>query len=500
MFLALITLLTSLVISGVSIYYSVSGLAAIFAAAAVPIIIMGASLEVGKLVTALWLHRNWKTAPLALKTYLMIATLVLMFITSIGIFGFLSRAHIEQTAGIGTVSTQIEQLNLDIRLEQDKIDNNRKIIAQLDTAVNNLLQGSATQSQQTRTGNAQQASNLATQATRLRQQQNTERTKLQTEITEANNKIAELNRKKLELDQKIKNIETEVGPIKYIAQFVYGTEAGTNKDLLEKAVTWLILIIIFVFDPLAVLLLIASQISWMEATARWRAKRDAKQASTVPAPVEIVKEESKITVDDKKDVANVTSDHNADRNVPALPQPVVDETKVSAFPTPVNSQITDSVTQAAPVKEQLNVEAWNKMIEEAEKAAIEEKIIKEPKLKKKRILHDENRGPTVESGKEIVTGYVQNSEQSGETIWKRVRHSRNIFKPMDILYNEYQNNGFNDLQFTDQELQDPEIQQLTSYIEAVKAKQMKLDDIPIEYREKLAKLIVGDDLNTSNTP
>jgi len=278
LFLALLTLLISLIISGVAVYYSVSGLAAIFSAAAIPIIIMGASLETGKLITALWLHRNWKQAPLALKSYFIIATFILMFITSIGIFGFLSRAHIEQTAGIGSVSTQIEQLNLDIRLEQDKIDNNRKIITQLDAAVNNLLQGSATQSQQTRANSAQQASNLATQATRLRQQQNAERTRLQTEITASSNRIADLNRQKLQFEQQIRNIETEVGPIKYIAQFVYGNEARDNKELLEKSVTWLILIIIFVFDPLAVLLLIASQISFHNALQARRERKLAKEA------------------------------------------------------------------------------------------------------------------------------------------------------------------------------------------------------------------------------
>ena len=323
MFLALLTLLISLVISGVAVFYSVSGLAAIFSAAAVPIIIMGASLEIGKLITALWLHRNWKAAPLVLKSYFAIATLVLMFVTSIGIFGFLSRAHIEQTAGIGTVGVQIEQLNLDIRLEQDKIDNNRKIITQLDAAVNNLLQGSATQSQQTRANSAQQASNLATQATRLRQQQNAERTRLQTEITAASNRIADLNRQKLQLDQQIRNIETEVGPIKYIAQFVYGTQARSDKELLEKAVTWLILIIIFVFDPLAVLLLIASQISFHHAMQARREKKLAKEAKKNHV-------EPQITIPNSE-------------NLP------LQESKVSAFPVPVNSQITDSVTQSLPL-------------------------------------------------------------------------------------------------------------------------------------------------------
>lgn len=348
MFLAFITLLTSLVISGVAIYYSVSGLAAIFSAAAIPIIIMGASLEIGKLVTALWLHRNWKTAPFVLKTYLMIATLVLMLITSIGIFGFLSRAHIEQTAGIGTVSTQIETLRLDIQLEQDKIDNNRRIIAQLDAAVNNLLQGSATQSQQTRTGNAQQASNLATQATRLRQQQNAERTRLQNEITAAAGRVAELNRQKLQFEQQIRNIETEVGPIKYIAQFVYGNDASSDKDLLEKSVTWLILIIIFVFDPLAVLLLIASQISWMEATARWRAKKQSpieKKVEPVIVSVPAAKEPEVVHPEEKKVIEPIasTTDIPEPETVPA--QAVAEEPPVSSSALTVNTQITDAVTQ-----------------------------------------------------------------------------------------------------------------------------------------------------------
>lgn len=380
MFLAFVTLLTSLVISSVAIYYSVSGLAAIFAAAAIPIIIMGASLEVGKLVTALWLHRNWKTAPLVLKTYLMIATVVLMLITSIGIFGFLSRAHIEQTAGIGTVSTQIEKINLDIQLEQDKINNNRQIIAQLDTAVNNLLQGSATQSTQTRANSAQQASNLATQATRLRQQQNAERTRLQNEITAASGKVAELNRQKLQLEQQIRNIETEVGPIKYIAQFVYGSEADGNKDLLEKAVTWLILIIIFVFDPLAVLLLIASQISWMEATARWREKRNKKLAANTQEilkeePVVVQRVEPTIAAEPKKEDINpevtVVSENKI---INAKETPLVDEPKVAAFPTPVNSQITDSVTQTKPV---VKVETKNTLDD------IKIEVTQEPTVKKK---------------------------------------------------------------------------------------------------------------------
>ena len=98
MLLGILTFLSALTISAVAIYYSVAGLAAIFAAAVIPIIIMGVSLEVGKLVTAVWLHRHWSRAAWWLKTYLSIAVIVLMFITSMGIFGFLSKAHIEQTS------------------------------------------------------------------------------------------------------------------------------------------------------------------------------------------------------------------------------------------------------------------------------------------------------------------------------------------------------------------------------------------------------------------
>ena len=108
MFMAILTLLTALSISAVAIYYSIAGLAAIFAAAAVPIMIMGTVLEVGKLVTASWLYQNWKAAGLAIKTYLSIAVVVLMLITSMGIFGFLSKAHVEQSS-LG--STQQVKLN-----------------------------------------------------------------------------------------------------------------------------------------------------------------------------------------------------------------------------------------------------------------------------------------------------------------------------------------------------------------------------------------------------
>ena len=110
MFLAILTLITALAISAVAIYYSVAGLVAIFAAAAVPIMIMGGTLEIAKLVTAVWLHKYWDRAAWWLRVYLSVAVLVLMFITSMGIFGFLSKAHIEQTSAASENVAQIERI------------------------------------------------------------------------------------------------------------------------------------------------------------------------------------------------------------------------------------------------------------------------------------------------------------------------------------------------------------------------------------------------------
>ena len=134
MLLGILTFLSALTISAVAIYYSVAGLAAIFAAAVIPIIIMGVSLEVGKLVTAVWLHRHWSRATWWLKTYLAIAVFVLMFITSMGIFGFLSKAHIEQT------SMSQEQVAL-IKTIDDKITRSEGKIERWTTEMNRLLGG-----------------------------------------------------------------------------------------------------------------------------------------------------------------------------------------------------------------------------------------------------------------------------------------------------------------------------------------------------------------------
>jgi len=358
MLLGIITFLSALTISGVAIYYSVAGLAAIFAAAVIPIIVMGVSLEVGKLVTAVWLHRNWSRATWWLKTYLSLAVFVLMFITSMGIFGFLSKAHIEQTSLSQEQVALIETLDDKEDRAQGKIDRWRSELDRLmkgeDVRVDGLIEKEQEgldkiyarinneknalradakfkiEQQQTRIAQAQERRDaeiaaaekkfegslggtkayeeavskakanelsVASRAQKeilavneqldkdlkavdskyakgiadinkrindLRNQANTKTQDIDGRITELEGFIEgeqkvidDVREEKFGYEKEYRKLEAEVGPIKYIAEFIYGEQADTN--LLEAAVRWVIIIIIFVFDPLAVLLLIASQ-------------------------------------------------------------------------------------------------------------------------------------------------------------------------------------------------------------------------------------------------
>jgi|TARA_B100000925_G_scaffold291903_1_gene282337 hypothetical protein len=362
MLLGILTFLSALTISAVAIYYSVAGLTAIFAAAVIPIIIMGTALEIGKLVTAVWLHRNWTRAVWWLKTYLSVAVFVLMFITSMGIFGYLSKAHIEQTsmsqeqvALIETLDDKLvrsqakierwtdemnrlmkgedvrvdnlidrEQEELDkinalikaekddvrkdfdkqIKLQNDRIEQARirkesdiqaakdrfegsfgggaKFDKAVEEAKANELSVASSAQREIRNINAKlnealaavdakYANDIKTIQDRiqdLRNQANAKTEDIDGRITELEGfidaeqlKVDATREEKFTYEKTYRALEAEVGPIKYIAEFIYGERA--DQDLLEAAVRWVIIIIIFVFDPLAVLLLIASQYTFM---------------------------------------------------------------------------------------------------------------------------------------------------------------------------------------------------------------------------------------------
>ena len=257
MILALLTLLTALAISAVAAYYSIIGLIAIFSSAAIPIAVMGVVLETGKLVTAAWVYHHWKKTPTLLKTYLISAVVVLMFITSMGIFGFLSKAHIEQTTITSDNTLQIELIDSKIQRERATIERATKTLALLDSALEKYIE-----------------LDRITKGLDARKNQEEERNELNTTIDESTTTIAELTQKKSELNATRIEIEAEVGPIKYIAELIYGE---SSSGVLEDAVRGVILIIVFVFDPLAVLLLVAANQSLLQEQVKRRRRNTQRK-------------------------------------------------------------------------------------------------------------------------------------------------------------------------------------------------------------------------------
>ena len=246
-FIAYLTLFSGLTISAVAIWYSVAGLVSIFAAAVIPIIVMGVVLEVSKLVATVWLKLNWSRAPVFIRSYLLVAIAVLMVITSMGIFGYLSKAHSDQSLVGGDVQAKIAVYDEKIKTAKDNIDVNRKALKQMDEAVDQVM------------GRSQDEKG-ADKAVALRRAQQKERARLQSEIAAEQKTVSILAEERAPIAAEVRKVEAEVGPIKYIAAFIYGDNPDAN--ILEKAVTWVIIIIVSVFDPLAVILLLASQYSF----------------------------------------------------------------------------------------------------------------------------------------------------------------------------------------------------------------------------------------------
>jgi hypothetical protein len=274
--IAYLTLFSGLAISLVAEFYSIIGFTAIFAAAQIPVIIMGIVLGVGKIAATLWLKQNWKIAHWLVRTYLLTAIAVLMGVTSMGIFGFLSKAHSDQSLVSGDVMSKIAVYDEKIKTAKENIDANRKALKQMDEAVDQVMARSTTE-----TG--------ADKAVAVRRAQQKERARLQSEIQAEQKAITALSEERAPIAAEVRKVEAEVGPIKYIAQFVYGE---SDKDLLEKAVTWVIIILIVVFDPLAVILLLASQISFQNFRDR---KTEYKEGDSPKDSIDIVEEQSTVT-------------------------------------------------------------------------------------------------------------------------------------------------------------------------------------------------------------
>ncbi len=249
--------ITALSLSAVAAYYSIMGLVAIFAAAVIPIFIMGSLLEASKLVVASWLYRTWKEIPILMKSYFTFALVVLMLLTSMGIFGYLSKAHLDQAIPTGDVQAKLALIDEKIKTEKENINASRKELSQLDSQVDQTI------ARTTDAGGAERAITI-------RRNQQKDRNRILSEIGAAQAKIAKLNEERAPIASEVRKVEAEVGPIKYIAALLYGDNPET--DLLEKAVRWVIIMIVIVFDPLAVLMLVA---------ANWQMRKDDEQKPAV---------------------------------------------------------------------------------------------------------------------------------------------------------------------------------------------------------------------------
>jgi len=544
MFLAILTTLTALTISAVAIYYSIAGLVAIFAAAAIPIIIMGGALEVGKLVTAVWLHKHWKRATWWLKSYLTIAVVVLMFITSMGIFGFLSKAHIEQTsasveniAQVEQIDKQIAQLNAvitraeqtikktetsgtgadqniqaQIDKEQERIntaydrvkpaidETNAQLkedtklytdqIAAVDVELEKLASmssidtsdrdavkllqqlvgarpdgrygsGTARAVKEFKEGLETKKQNLFAQIEELKNTAKEEvkrlRARAETEIDDSNRLIERLRKQlgtdtgvdidaiideqntriktanaeldvlteqKFTIESEYRKLEAEVGPIKYIAEFIYGEAA--DKTMLEEAVRWVILIIIFVFDPLAVLLLIASQYTFEWARKkdddfdfasyeRKRAEKIAANPGPDPEPEEPTEEET--SEEEKTTHEMLMEGFEEEQKQRALEEEAEDVQQVAS------DYVEKKDTESSEESKKNDLEAWNDWVEAANKAAEDEKtedssmMFGEDNIKKNEIKDRANKLAEMEEDAEL---------SEAKRLWKAEHPDQNI--------------------------------------------------------------------------
>lgn len=237
MLFPILTLLSALSLSIVAGWFSIVGVTAIYAGALYSALIMGIVLECAKLVTTSWLYRNWEYSNWKLKIPLIIFTILLMFETSIGVFGYLSKAHLQQSSSILDNRPKIENFDRQISQEKKNISDNEKILGQLNAIVESFISKEKTD-----------------KSIQVRKSQTSQRNQLKVEIENSNNKINQYNEEKLKLQSELDHLELEVGSIRYISELFFGNE----KSNIELAVKLFTLLIVLTLDPLAIILLIAA--------------------------------------------------------------------------------------------------------------------------------------------------------------------------------------------------------------------------------------------------
>ena len=318
----------ALSLSALAAYYAVMGLIAIFAAAVVPIALMGSLLEASKLVVASWLYRNWKEIPALMKSYFVVALVVLMLLTSMGIFGFLSKAHLDQAIPTGDVQSKLALIDEKIKTEKENINANRKELTQLDAQVDQTI---------ARTDDAKGTERAIT----VRRSQQKDRVRILNEIGTAQTKIAKYNEERAPIASEVRKVEAEVGPIKYIAALIYGDESANDVTMLEKAVRIVNILIVIVFDPLAVLLLIAANWNLKHTgTRRWNDFFEKPPAEDFPEKTKEV--ETEILTN------NYVFDYMAHHLKKEEVKPVVEEQETTVVPEEIKKEVNELLESELP--------------------------------------------------------------------------------------------------------------------------------------------------------
>jgi hypothetical protein len=420
--IAYFVLLSGISISAVAMFYSVSGMVAIYPTAVVPIVVMGISIEVGKIAMTLWLKQNWN-APWQYKITMIPAVIVLMIITSGGVFGFLSKAHSDQSLVSGDAQSKVQLIDdkiftvkENITTQRENISAARAALNQLDSQVNARLDRGTDELS-------------AERAVQIRRNQRTERANLnkdivaaQTEIEKLNEQLAQLNNEKAPLASELRKVEAEVGPVKYIAALIYGDNPDSN--LLERAVRWVTLMIVLVLDPVAILLLLASQYSFQ--TIRLKNQ-----------PQQLVEKEDNLIVD-KEDVETPIEEiTTATSEITASTSTSVSVITTSFEIVSLNEtiEIKESIREpikALPVEQVediLSVEDILKHPPIQEEINFEENIVSETEILK---LEDEI---VVSVGEEVITTPLPTSADSEEPADSR---SLVNIEPTEYVQNEEQ--------------------------------------------------------------
>ena len=331
MIFAILLALSGLTLSAVAIYYSVIGLTAVFAAAFWPVVVMGTTLEVSKLVAASWLKAYWTRIPLGMKVYMSTAVIVLMIITSMGIFGFLSKAHLDQNIVSGDVQSKIALVDEKVKIERENIANAQQVIKQMDAAVTGVL-ATGDQEVKLRDGSTR-VNSAAERSLQIRRSQAKDRAALTTQIEESQTRIIKLQEEVAPIRAEMRQVEAKVGPIKYIAAMIYGDNPDAN--ILEKAVTWVIMIIVFVFDPLAILMLLGAQMTY-----KWHKEKEIAEGDSLNTESnQNIVEEATVTQSPwpfmavaPTEVQNVQTDRTTAEPIADIGQPIRHEPSLNLQP------------------------------------------------------------------------------------------------------------------------------------------------------------------------